>query len=182
MDRENLEKIMNSNKLTMSEKMEAIKEEMKVLLREYSYLDLFKKLKASRLSKKSKDLYLNLYDQALEELLEEKRKGLSLEEADKVLDYLQEETNKTRRFIEETEKALLSPEKVTELSKKVPASYKELAKAEADGNLEGPGKSLLDNENLKLKRAEAELYSKMLLGEEGDMSRHYSSEVKKNTK
>ena len=71
MNKENIEKIMNSSKLTVMEKMEAIKGEIKKLLADYSYLDLFRQLKKSKLSKKSKDLYSELYEQALEDLLEE---------------------------------------------------------------------------------------------------------------
>ena len=59
MDKENLERIMNSNELTMSQKMEAIKEEMKILLRKFSYLEIFNKLKASKVSKKAKGFELN---------------------------------------------------------------------------------------------------------------------------
>ena len=68
MDKENLERIMNSNELTMSQKMEAIKEEMKILLRKFSYLEIFNKLKVSKVSKKAKGLYCALYEQSLEEL------------------------------------------------------------------------------------------------------------------
>lgn len=185
MDRENLEKIMNSNKLTMSEKMEAIKDEMKILLRKYSYLELFKKLKESKLSKKSKDIYLNLYEKALEELLEEKKKELTLEEADKLLDYLQAETNKTIKFIKETNESLLSEDDVKEKSKEATAAdlnYKRLAVAAKEGTLTETEKVLFENEAKKIQLRDAKSDLDLLSEYEADISKHYSAEVKKNTK
>lgn len=150
MDKDNLEKIMNSNKLTMTEKMETIKEEMKILLRPCSYLEIFNKLKISRLSTKVKDLYLNLYDQALEELLEEKQKELTKEQIDEILGYFKKETDKTRDFIKETKSTLLSPKEVKETSRKIPNdNLVRIAIAAEEGTLSEDQKKVLNNEGKK---------------------------------
>ncbi len=153
MNKEFLEKTMNSTKLTMSEKMETIKEEMKILLRDNSYLDLFNKYKVSKLSKKSKDLYHELYDLALEELLEEKKKDLSFEELTKIQDYFKKETEKTREFISKTEKELLSKKDIDEKSKELSLedfNYKRLAVAAKEGTLSEEQRVVFENEKKKV--------------------------------
>jgi len=182
MDRENLEKIMNSNKLTMSEKMEAIKEEMKVLLRPCSYLELFEKLKVSKASKKSKDLYFGLYETALEEVLEEKKKTLSIEEIDAVMDHLQNETTKTIKFINDTRDSLLSNEELAEKSKALTEedlNYKRLAVAVASGEATESQKVVFENEAKKVMIKDAESDLELLSKYEEDISKQYSDKFKK---
>lgn len=185
MDKENLEKIMNSNKLTMSEKMEAIKEEMKVLLRPCTYLELFEKLKVSKASKKSKDLYFGLYESALEELLEEKKKTLSIEEIDNVLQYFQDETNKTRKFIKETSDSLLSEEEIIEKSKELTEedlNYKRLAVAVASGEATENQKKVFVNEGKKVDIIVAKESLNELDKYKKSISEELSKRIDKNSK
>ena len=159
MDKENLERIMNSNELTMSQKMEAIKEEMKILLRKFSYLEIFNKLKASKVSKKAKGLFYALYEQSLEELLEEKKKDLSWEEIDQILDHLQDETNKTTKFIKDTKETLLSDEELESKSARLTEqdlNYKRLAVAAQEGTLTDDEKAVFENEAKKVRIQDAE--------------------------
>lgn len=182
MDKENLERIMRSNKLTMAEKMEAIKEEMKILLRKSSYLDLFSKLKVSKASKKSKDLYLALYEQALEELLEEKKKDLSFEEIDEIMDHLQDETTKAMKFISDTKNSLLSKEELEERSKELTEedlNYKRLAVAVASGEATANQKAVFENEAKKVMIKDAESDLDLLSKYEKDISKQYSDKFKK---
>lgn len=185
MNKENLENIMNSNKLTMIEKMDAIKSEIKSLLKNYSYLELFKQLKKSKLSKKSKDLYSELYEQALEDLLQEKKKTLSLEELDKILDSLQEETNKTIKFIKDTTASLVPEDKIKETSKRLTEddlNYKRLVVAAKSGNITEDQKTIIENERRKVDLIDAKSNINLLAKYEGDLSKQYSELTKKTAK
>lgn len=182
MDKENLERIMKSDKLTMSEKMDAIKEEMKTLLRVSSYLELFSKLKVSKASKKSKDLYFNLYEQALEELLAEKKKELSFEEIDEIMDHLQNETTRTMKFISDTRDSLLPDDEIIQKSKELTEedlNYKRLAVAVASGTATDNQKAVFENEAKKVMIKDAESDLELLSKYEEDISKQYSDKFKK---
>lgn len=153
MDKEQLEKIFKSSELTMMEKMEKIKDNIKNILKDYSYLDLFHKLKVTKALKKSKDMYLELYELALEELLEEKKKELTLEEIDEILKSFKIETIQTRKFINMAQKELLSKEDISEKSKKLSEddyNYKRLVVASKEGNLTDEQRIIIENEKRKV--------------------------------
>lgn len=181
MNKENIEKIMNSSKLTMMEKMEAIKGEIKKLLADYSYLDLFRQLKKSKLSKKSKDLYSELYEQALEDLLEEKKKSLTIKELDEILDTLQDETNKTIKFIKDTNEALLPSSEIKKTAQKLTEedyNYKRLAVAVDSGKITDDQRKIIENESRKVDLIDANTTIKLLSKYEGELSTQYSTLVK----
>lgn len=153
MDKEQLERIFKSSELTMMEKMEKIKDNIKNILKDYSYLDLFHKLKVTKALKKSKDMYLELYELALEELLEEKKKELTLEEIDEILKSFKIETIQTRKFINMAQKELLSKEDISEKSKKLSEddyNYKRLVVASKEGNLTDEQRIIIENEKRKV--------------------------------
>lgn len=153
MDKEQLERIFKSSELTMMEKMEKIKDNIKNILKDYSYLDLFHKLKVTKALKKSKDMYLELYELALEELLEEKKKELTLEEIDEILKSFKIETIQTRKFINMAQKELLSKEDISEKSKKLSEddyNYKRLVVASKEGNLTDEQRIIIENERRKV--------------------------------
>jgi hypothetical protein len=182
MNKENLEKIMNSSSLTMTEKMEKIKEEMKKALVNLSYLELFNKLKESKLDKKSKDIYSGLYEQALEDLLQEKKKFLTKEEFDLIINTFKKETDDTKRFIEETNNSLLSEKQIIEKSHKLTEedlNYKRLAVAALEGNLSEDQKIVFENEKKKLDLINAKSDLELMSKYEKDIKNYYTISTKK---
>ena len=175
--RSDIDDIRVSTRYSMPEKADKIREKIEDFFRDFSYMEIFKLLKDSKIEGNSRKTYGSIYEEALENLLNEKKKELSYNEIDELLDHLQNETNRTRKFVTQTKSTLLSKEEIEEKSKLLTEedlNYKRLAVAASKGNLSNEQKEVFENEGKKVivKQKEEEL--KVLSNYEEDLSREIS--------
>lgn len=184
--RREIEEISVSKSIrTASEKSEMIKLKIKKFFKDFSYIEIFKQLKESKINGNSRKTYGSIYELALEELLEEKKKLLSEKEIDGLLDYFQDETNKTRKFIKDTKSTLLTQEEIEEKAKKLTAedlNYKRLAVAAKEGNLSEDQKTVFKNEGSKVDISKKEASLNVIDDYERDLSRELSSRIEEDPK
>ncbi len=161
-----LEQIMNSNK-EMIIKMEDYKNALKDQISNLSYLELFEGLKKIKInSELKKDYNSELLEIAIRELLEEKLKTLKNEDFDEISIYFQNETDKTSKFIKETENTFLSELEIKEKSKKMSEedfNYKRLAVGYCKKELDEDGNILFSDVKRKARLLNARNYLELLI-------------------